>query len=63
MMSQSQPGRTSLSRKQLIFVTALLVLGFLLSFLVVRFLDPAAARSISTDHRRNPTADMKARKA
>jgi hypothetical protein len=41
--SQAQPTIHSLSVKQRVFIAALLSLGLLLSFVVVRFLDPAAA--------------------
>ena len=42
-VSQSQPTIHSLTVKQRVFIAALLFLGLLASFVVVRFLDPATA--------------------
>jgi D-alanyl-lipoteichoic acid acyltransferase DltB (MBOAT superfamily) len=42
-VSQSQSSIHTLSMKQRVFIAVLLLLGLLLSFMVVRFLDPAAA--------------------
>jgi uncharacterized membrane protein len=63
MMSQSQSTRKSLPFNQVIFVAALLVLGLLVSFLVVRFLDPSAPRGITGNHHQRSTADAKAGQA
>ena len=42
-VSQSQLNIHSLTLKQRVFVVGLLFLGLLLSFVIVRFLDPSAA--------------------
>jgi hypothetical protein len=41
--SQSQPTIHSLTMKQRVFIADLLFLGLLLSFVIVRFLDPSTA--------------------
>jgi hypothetical protein len=41
--SQSQPTIHSLTVKQRVFIAALLFLGLILSFVIVRFLDPSTA--------------------
>lgn len=40
---ESQPTIPSLTVKQRVFIAALLFLGLLLSFVIVRFLDPSTA--------------------
>jgi hypothetical protein len=40
-VSHAQPDTHTLSVKQRVFIAALLFLGLLLSFVIVRFLDPA----------------------
>jgi hypothetical protein len=42
-VTQSQPTIHSLSMKQQVFIAVLLLLGLLVSFVIVRFLDPSTA--------------------
>jgi len=51
-VSQSQPIIHSLTVKQRVFIAILLLLGLLVSFVIVRFLDPSTALTNSVSSSR-----------